>query len=123
MDVVFRPAFSRPFARNTDAFQNGGGPCGSKSEFGGATRRVMSESGERAKEECFSEGQELVEVLSRSLLSLDEALADERDEPGLVNEAFRAVHTLKSLAGIFGAKPLANLSHRLEDALDEVRLG
>src|SRR5690606_17076214 len=51
------------------------------------------------------------------------ALADERDEPGLVNEAFRAVHTLKSLAGIFGAKPLANLSHRLEDALDEVRLG
>lgn len=83
----------------------------------------MSESGERAKEEFFSEGQELVEVLSRSLLSLDEALADERDEPGLVNEAFRAVHTLKSLAGIFGAKPLATLSHRLEDALDEVRLG
>ncbi len=83
----------------------------------------MSESGERAKEEFFSEGQELVEVLSRSLLSLDEALADERDEPGLVNEAFRAVHTLKSLAGIFGAKSLATLSHRLEDALDEVRLG
>jgi two-component system, chemotaxis family, sensor kinase CheA len=83
----------------------------------------MSESGERAKEEFFSEGQELVEVLSRSLLSLDEALADERDEPGLVNEAFRAVHTLKSLAGIFGAKALAALSHRLEDALDEVRLG
>lgn len=83
----------------------------------------MSESGERAKEEFFSEGQELVEVLSRSLLSLDEALADERDEPGLVNEAFRAVHTMKSLAGIFGAKSLASLSHRLEDALDEVRLG
>lgn len=83
----------------------------------------MSESGERAKEEFFSEGQELIEILSRSLLSLDEALADDRDEPGLVNEAFRAVHTLKSLAGIFGAKSLATLSHRLEDALDEVRLG
>lgn len=83
----------------------------------------MNESGERAKEEFFSEGQELVEILSRSLLALDEALADERDEPGLVNEAFRAVHTFKSLAGIFGAKTLANLSHRLEDALDEVRLG
>lgn len=83
----------------------------------------MNESGERAKEEFFSEGQELVEVLSRTLLALDEALADERDEPGLVNEAFRAVHTFKSLAGIFGAKPLATLSHRLEDALDEARLG
>ncbi len=83
----------------------------------------MNESGDRAKEEFFSEGQELVEVLSRSLLSLDEALADERDEPGLVNEAFRAVHTFKSLAGIFGAKTLATLSHRLEDALDDVRLG
>jgi two-component system chemotaxis sensor kinase CheA len=83
----------------------------------------MNESGERAKEEFFSEGQELVEVFSRTLLALDEALADERDEPGLVNEAFRAVHTFKSLAGIFGAKALANLSHRLEDTLDEVRLG
>ena len=67
--------------------------------------------------------QELVETLSRSLLALDESLSEGRDEPGLVNEAFRAVHTLKSLAGIFSIKDLGILSHRLEDVLDEVRLG
>jgi two-component system, chemotaxis family, sensor kinase CheA len=83
----------------------------------------MSDGAERAREEFFSEGQELIEILSRSLLSLDEALNEEREEPGLVNEAFRAVHTLKSLAGIFNAKALGTLSHQLEDVLDEVRLG
>ena len=79
--------------------------------------------GDRAREEFFSESQELIETLSRSLLALDEALSDEREDPGLVNEAFRAVHTLKSLAGIFSIKDLGVLSHRLEDVLDEVRLG
>ncbi len=83
----------------------------------------MSDGAERAREEFFSEGQELIEILSRSLLSLDESLNEDREEPGLVNEAFRAVHTLKSLAGIFGAKALSTLSHQLEDVLDEVRLG
>lgn len=82
----------------------------------------MSDGAERAREEFFSEGQELIELLSRSLLSLDEALNEEREEPSLVNEAFRAVHTLKSLAGIFGTKGLGTLSHQLEDVLDEVRL-
>ncbi|HEV8547967.1 MAG TPA: chemotaxis protein CheA, partial [Polyangiaceae bacterium] len=44
-------------------------------------------------------------------------------DPGLVNEAFRAVHTLKGLAGLFGAAKLGHVSHRLEDVLDELRLG
>lgn len=83
----------------------------------------MTDGGDRGREEFFSESQELVETLSRSLLALDESLSEGRDEPGLVNEAFRAVHTLKSLAGIFSIKDLGILSHRLEDVLDEVRLG
>ncbi len=83
----------------------------------------MTDGGDRGREEFFSESQELVETLSRSLLALDESLSEDRDEPGLVNEAFRAVHTLKSLAGIFSIKDLGILSHRLEDVLDEVRLG
>ncbi len=45
------------------------------------------------------------------------------DDPALVNEAFRAVHTLKGLAGLFGATQLGLVSHRLEDLLDALRLG
>jgi two-component system, chemotaxis family, sensor kinase CheA len=83
----------------------------------------MVEGVDRAREEFFSEAQELIEGLSRSLLNMDEVHATGVEDPAVVNEAFRAVHTLKSLAAIFGYKAMGTLSHRLEDALDELRLG
>ncbi len=83
----------------------------------------MADGGDKAREDFFSEAQELVETLSRSLLGLDEHQRAGTEEPALVNGAFRAVHTLKSLAGIFGAQDIAVLSHRLEDVLDKLRLG
>lgn len=83
----------------------------------------MAEGPDKAREEFFSEAQELVESLSRNLLSLDGALKAGFEDPALVNEAFRAVHTLKGLAGLFAAKRISNLSHRLEDVLDSLRLG
>jgi two-component system chemotaxis sensor kinase CheA len=61
------------------------------------------EGADRAREEFFSEAQEIVEGLGRDLLALDEALRAGRSEPELVNDVFRAVHTLKGLAGLFGA--------------------
>jgi two-component system chemotaxis sensor kinase CheA len=83
----------------------------------------MAEGFDKAREEFFSEAQELVEALSRNLLSLDAGLRSGVEDPGLVNEAFRAVHTLKGLAGLFNAKRISTLSHRLEDVLDSLRLG
>ncbi len=83
----------------------------------------MAEGVDKAREEFFSEAQELVESLSRNLLALDAAVRAKTEDPGLVNEAFRAVHTLKGLAGLFGAKRVGTLSHRLEDVLDSLRLG
>jgi len=83
----------------------------------------MAEGPDKARDEFFSEAQELVETLSRNLLSLDAAQRGGSEDPSLVNEAFRAVHTLKGLAGLFGAKRVGNLSHRLEDVLDSLRLG
>jgi two-component system chemotaxis sensor kinase CheA len=83
----------------------------------------MAEGVDKAREEFFSEAQELVESLSRNLLALDGTLRSGHEDPGLVNEAFRAVHTLKGLAGLFGAKKVSTLSHRLEDVLDSLRLG
>ncbi|HEX4337532.1 MAG TPA: chemotaxis protein CheA [Polyangiaceae bacterium] len=83
----------------------------------------MAEGVDKAREEFFSEAGELVEALSRNLLALDAALRNKQEDPALVNEAFRAVHTLKGLAGLFGAKRVGTLSHKLEDVLDSLRLG
>jgi two-component system, chemotaxis family, sensor kinase CheA len=83
----------------------------------------MAELSDKAREEFFSEAQEIIETLSRNLLSLDSAIKAGISDPSLINEAFRAVHTLKGLAGLFGAVRLGALSHRLEDVLDDLRLG
>jgi two-component system chemotaxis sensor kinase CheA len=83
----------------------------------------MVETSDKAREEFFSEAQEIIESLSRHLLALDETLKQGSADPGVVNEAFRAVHTLKGLAGLFGATRMGTVSHRLEDMLDDLRLG
>jgi two-component system chemotaxis sensor kinase CheA len=83
----------------------------------------MADPMDKARDEFLSEAQEIVETLSRNLLDLDASVRAGSADPGLVNEAFRAVHTLKGLAGLFGAQRLGSLSHRLEDLLDDLRLG
>ncbi len=83
----------------------------------------MAEISDKAREEFFSEAQEIIETLSRNLLALDTASREGSYDPSLINEAFRAVHTLKGLAGLFGATRLGSMSHRLEDLLDALRLG
>jgi two-component system chemotaxis sensor kinase CheA len=83
----------------------------------------MTDPLDKAREEFLSEAQEIVETLSRNLLELDNSVRAGSADPGLINEAFRAVHTLKGLAGLFGAQRLGHLSHRLEDLLDDLRLG
>jgi len=83
----------------------------------------MVDVGDKAREEFFTEAQEIVESFSRSLLSLDATLKAGNEDPQLINEAFRAVHTLKGLSGLFGAVRMGAVSHRLEDVLDALRLG
>ena len=51
---------------------------------------------DKAFQDFLSEAQETVENLNRTLLSLDAGKID----PDLVNDAFRAVHSLKGLAGL-----------------------
>ena len=82
----------------------------------------MAEGMDKAREEFLAETQEIIESLSRNLLALDAAYKAGGVDPSLINEAFRAVHTLKGLSGLFGAELLGALSRRLEDLLDELRL-
>ncbi|HEX9296273.1 MAG TPA: Hpt domain-containing protein, partial [Polyangiaceae bacterium] len=83
----------------------------------------MADMGDKAREEFFSEAHEIIEGLSRDLLQLDDARGKGPAEPELVNNIFRAVHTLKGLAGLFGAARMSALSHELENVLDDLRLG
>jgi len=80
-------------------------------------------AGDKAREEFFSEAQEIIEGFSRDLLALDDTDRKGEAEPDLVNDIFRAVHTLKGLAGLFGANRMSSLSHDLEEVLDDLRLG
>jgi two-component system chemotaxis sensor kinase CheA len=80
------------------------------------------------RDEFISEAQEIIEGLSRDLLALDGALkraaaGQPAGEHELINDAFRAVHTLKGLASLFGVARMTTLSHHLEDLLDDLRLG
>ena len=90
-------------------------------ELGGGGRG--DSPAEKAREEFFSEAQELVDGLGRDLLALDDGLKRGDSDPELINDVFRAVHTLKGLAGLFGAARMTGLSHELEDVLDDLRLG
>jgi two-component system chemotaxis sensor kinase CheA len=81
------------------------------------------DGGDKARDEFLSEAQELVDGLGRDLLHLDEGLKRGRLDAELINDVFRAVHTLKGLSGLFGATRMAGLSHELEDVLDDLRLG
>jgi two-component system chemotaxis sensor kinase CheA len=83
----------------------------------------MAEGDGRVRDEFLSEAQEIIEGLGRDLLALDEGVRNKRVDPSLVNDVFRAVHTLKGLAGLFGATRMASVSHELEELLDHLRLG
>jgi two-component system chemotaxis sensor kinase CheA len=78
---------------------------------------------DRSIKEFLAEAEDILEAANRALLALDAALAGERSDPDQVNALFRAIHSFKGLAGMFGLKEPSELSHRLEFLLDELRLG
>ena len=78
---------------------------------------------DRAREEFIAEAQEHLEQLSKDLELIDEGRASGRFDPEVLNSAFRAVHSVKGIAGLFGVSAVADLSHHLENLLDGLRLG
>ena len=65
------------------------------------------------------EAKDLLEEMESSLLSLE----DEPDDSETVNSVFRAMHTIKGSAGLFGFNPVVAFTHEAETVLDHVRNG
>ncbi|NLC61559.1 MAG: chemotaxis protein CheA [Gammaproteobacteria bacterium] len=65
------------------------------------------------------EARELLDALGGQLVALEQDPADR----GLLNEVFRAFHTIKGGAGFLGATPLVDLCHAAEEALGAARSG
>lgn len=79
--------------------------------------------GKKAFKEFVSEAEELIEKLLSNLSEMENQLGGGKVHPDLLNEIFRGAHSLKGLAGMFGLAQMSNLSHNLENLLDNLRLG
>ena len=65
----------------------------------------------------LAETDEQIQCLDEGLIRLEQAGEDD----ALVNELFRAAHTLKGAAGMIGHKRMVTVTHALENALDGLR--
>jgi len=78
---------------------------------------------DRSIKDFLAEAEDILETANQTMLSLESEQAAGRSAPDLVNGLFRAIHSFKGLAGMFGLKAPSELSHKLEFLLDEIRLG
>jgi two-component system chemotaxis sensor kinase CheA len=69
------------------------------------------------RELFVEEAKEQLENLNQALLSIE----SNGEDPELVNEAFRLVHTIKGAAKILGIDSIGELAHVTEDILDNVK--
>ena len=79
----------------------------------------MSEIAEQYMGIFIQEAKELLETVTSSLLELEKKPEDRE----IVNEIFRAAHTLKGSSGMMGFTDLQELAHKMEDIFDNIRKG
>lgn len=63
------------------------------------------------------EASEHVSLATRQLLDVETALASGRHDRRALREAYRALHTIKGLAGMVGVEPIVTLAHAMESVL------
>jgi len=78
---------------------------------------------EDSLKEFVTEAEEILDGLNRNLLTLESVEDKTSLPPEVINAIFRAAHTLKGMSGMVGLKKVSELSHRLEDLLDRLRMG
>jgi len=65
----------------------------------------------------ISEGEELLQEMEEALLELEES----GDDAEVLNKIFRAAHTIKGSAGLFGLDHIIHFTHVVENILDDMR--
>ena len=74
---------------------------------------------EAAQQTFIAESRELLGDMETALLTLEKTPNDADS----VNAVFRAAHTIKGSAGVFGFDALVGFTHVMENVLDEIRAG
>nr|WP_223194793.1 chemotaxis protein CheA [Pseudomonas sp. PSB18] len=74
---------------------------------------------DQAQQTFIVEAREQLQAMEESLLQLENDPADD-DAIGAI---FRAAHTIKGSAGLFGLEPIVSFTHIVEDVLDRLRNG
>ncbi|MBX2818749.1 MAG: Hpt domain-containing protein, partial [Rhodothermaceae bacterium] len=85
----------------------------------GPDHPLYSDGMQEIVESFVVETGELFDDLDNKLLELEHNYKDE----ALVNDIFRAVHTIKGSAGFLGLDQLNQLAHHFEDVLNQLRRG
>ncbi|RMS28807.1 Chemotaxis sensor histidine kinase CheA, partial [Pseudomonas savastanoi] len=80
---------------------------------------IVSINLDQAQQTFIVETRELLQAMEESLLQLESEPGDQ-DAIGAV---FRAAHTIKGSAGLFGLTPIVSFTHIVEDVLDRLREG
>ncbi|WP_348739738.1 chemotaxis protein CheA [Pseudomonas rhodesiae] len=79
----------------------------------------MSINLDQAQQTFIVEARELLQAMEQSLLQLE----NEPDDQDAIGAIFRAAHTIKGSAGLFGLAPIVGFTHIVEDVLDRLRDG
>ncbi|MDP2786290.1 MAG: Hpt domain-containing protein, partial [Sulfurimicrobium sp.] len=74
---------------------------------------------DQALQTFLIEARELLQAMEEALLNLE----SEPDDKEAVGAIFRAAHTIKGSAGLFGLDPIVSFTHVAENVLDKVRSG
>ena len=65
----------------------------------------------------IEESKEHLQACNEHLLELEK----NPEDIAIVNEVFRSAHTLKGMSATMGYEDIANLTHKMENVLDEIR--
>jgi two-component system chemotaxis sensor kinase CheA len=78
---------------------------------------------DRPIKDFLAEAEDILEAANQALVSIESGQSTGSTDPDIVNALFRSLHSFKGLAGMFGFQAPADLAHKMEYLLDELRLG
>jgi two-component system chemotaxis sensor kinase CheA len=83
----------------------------------------MKDAMQEAQQTFVAESRELLEAMETALLEMAGAQDQTQVDAEAVNAVFRAAHTIKGSAGLFGLDRIVRFTHVMESVLDRVRDG